>query len=1764
MVISGFILLIESPSIISSRTGADALPFSLEEVILNANESTEANFESSDTRTNPDYGAHESLVAFCPTIALQAVFNPFGGGAGAPDFMLAPPLFQSLIPLSQPYNSAPWNYAGTETLAAIPGNMVDWILMVIRDGADPNVILGQAAGVLLSDGSITDVGGDTIKLDVPSVSGYYLEVVHRNHLSITSPGPLLPDPMGNICWDFTTGMTQAFVDPVLNDDPQVPLPGIFGLQFGMIAGNVQSLDKQIDANDIKKLGDAYLSVGAYLNEDVNMDGNVDANDINLSFTNYNSNGHCVYSSDPVNCASCNTSIPDYVLKIIPQVIPSGGGTTSALLHVYLQNLSSQALTIRNLEFSLGINETNLSSLDNMTSDAPAFGTQTTTLNPPFTVVIDQKSPFSNPNFTSLYEYDHTSNDNPLTIPAGAESLVLTTTMAFDGTQTFVDDDINDPMYLGSPDFIVPIHGDCIDYDPNINNQWCFMSNGSQEVNNCFVAITPLSSNYNFFIVTNTNCTGPGSLHQAVLDAQAAPDPPVDTPHLILFNLPPNSTVCTENISLNTSKIKIQGTGIDNLTLQGSLNNRGFILTDSACLSICDLTIEGAGHPQLSGGAIVVEDSAMLDASRVRFKSNLAEAGGAIRGAEAATVVVDSCVFESNVAMVWGGAINSGEDPGQSITKISRSIFRGNRAGARGGALFIDDGKFEMDNAAFSGNGSLDRGGAIYNINRSDTTKIFSCSIGGNVTGSKGGGIYNTGVITMGNTIVAKNLTFDQGPDIFNKSSATDTLISSGGNLIGDHTDAQTVFPAGTPNGTGDWVGTSGGPLDPFFVLNPDPIADSLGGDLRLKICSPAINNGNNAILAPEDSLDLDGNDRIYMAGVVDIGAYEFQGDGLGITSYINTYPYLETFETFTLCGNNFDPCNFDCKSAVANGWLQDDNDGDDWRVDASTTPSGGTGPSRDNTTGTATGKYLYTEASVCNGVTSILVSPVFDVSSLSTPTLSFWIHMFGANMGTMQVEMRKDCNQSWQPLWSLSGEQQQSSDEEWINQEILLDNTADLVQLRWIGITGPGFASDMALDDIKIFDDVIRVVHNGTIIDDGDRTPTNSDGTYFGETCSMVMDSFYIKNVGDGVLTIDTIKIDPNGANPGGFSYNEGNYTFPQSIPVGDSVLIKIIFNPITDGPDTASVCIQYNGGSIPYTFLVAGYKVPVIGSFPYVEDFETFGLCGNNFDPCNFNCKDSVTVEWFQSFLDDDDDWRIDNSNTPSGGTGPMVDHTLGTIEGQYLFTEASGCNGVTSILESPLFNLTGIQSPAVEFYIHMFGDDMGTMKLEVQENCEGPWSEIWSISSQQQTASDEDWIAQQVSLGSLGTNIRLRWIGITGPGFESDMALDDIRVYDEAEIQISNNGTIISNNDFTPSAGDGTDFGDACGMTMDSFYIKNVLTGDLIVDTIKIDAYGSNIGAFSYNEMDFSFPVTILGGDSLLLKIIFNPAVSAPDTALVCIGHDDGDQNPYTFLVSGMLDTTAPVASCQDITIFLDKSGNVSITPDQIDNGTADNCGNATFMLDKSSFTCADLGMNTVIMTATDGNGNTDTCHAVVTVEDIQISSNPNIVGLSPFCPGMTNVPYSVIPDPDVTSYQWSYSGAGATILGNGSSSININFANNATAGTLTVEYVTACGPSGIKNNFSVVEASEITCALAFQCPETLLVINTMINFPAGINLFKANTNVTSAAQVETDETVLFRSGSEVNLLPNFEVELGAVFGAEIQGCNEALREGVVKKKE
>jgi len=107
--------------------------------------------------------------------------------------------------------------------------------------------------------------------------------------------------------------------------------------------------------------------------------------------------------------------------------------------------------------------------------------------------------------------------------------------------------------------------------------------------------------------------------------------------------------------------------------------------------------------------------------------------------------------------------------------------------------------------------------------------------------------------------------------------------------------------------------------------------------------------------------------------------------------------------------------------------------------------------------------------------------------------------------------------------------------------------------------------------------------------------------------------------------------------------------------------------------------------------------------------------------------------------------------------------------------------------------------------------------------------------------------------------------------------------------------------------------------------------------------------------------------------------------DTVISFMATDNaGNVSTCSFTIT-VVDNQAPLAVCQNITIQLDANGFATITAEDLDGGSTDNCGSAlTFTASQTAFDCSHVGNNTITLTVTDAAGNSSTCTAIVTVED------------------------------------------------------------------------------------------------------------------------------------------------------------------------------------
>ena len=372
-------------------------------------------------------------------------------------------------------------------------------------------------------------------------------------------------------------------------------------------------------------------------------------------------------------------------------------------------------------------------------------------------------------------------------------------------------------------------------------------------------------------VANLNDSGPGSLRQAILDANPGDD--IDFAPNLTGTLTLTSGVLNVNQSVN-----IFGPASGDVTITSGGNGRIFNIDNlvpgpNIDVSITNLTVAGASDSSGSGGAILsvaanlaLTDDVFSDNSETGVNGGVIEYVG---GSGVSTLTITDSTFEDNSAPGNGGAIDS---PGLNLV-ITGSTFEGNSA-ADGGALSIGDGTVTITNSTFSGNQASDSGGAI-NSNFGATFTLLNDTIAGNNAGNVAGGVNaaSSGPVIVQNTIIAGNTagTFD--------NDVAGNFVSSGNNLIGDVGDTSSFGVSGDQTGGGE-----GSPLDPLL----GPLADNGGPTetIALLIGSPAIDGANTAAAPATDQRGV----HRPAGSAADIGAYEATQNAFLVTTTADSGP----------------------------------------------------------------------------------------------------------------------------------------------------------------------------------------------------------------------------------------------------------------------------------------------------------------------------------------------------------------------------------------------------------------------------------------------------------------------------------------------------------------------------------------------------------------------------------------------------------------------------------------------------------------------------------------------------------------------------------------------------------------------------------------------------------------------------------------------------------------------------------------------------------
>ncbi len=290
----------------------------------------------------------------------------------------------------------------------------------------------------------------------------------------------------------------------------------------------------------------------------------------------------------------------------------------------------------------------------------------------------------------------------------------------------------------------------------------------------------------------------------------------------------------------------------------------------------------------------------------------------------------------------------------------------------------------------------------------------------------------------------------------------------------------------------------------------------------------------------------------------------------------------------------------------------------------------------------------------------------------------------------------------------------------------------------------------------------------------------------------------------------------------------------------------------------------------------------------PFTEDFELFTV--GHFDGSH-NCWDfqsnnpSTTPSGVYS-------WEVRNSSQTTSGssTGPDRDNTLfPAIGGKFITADVSGSSGTvpdSTLLTSPVIDITGLNSPELSYHLHRYGSVMADLYVDVYDG--SAWVNgvhSYTNLSGIQTSQGAAWMDTVINLAPYSniTNFQVRFRSVSNGCCAGDNAIDDVSIYDasgSAPCPAPTNLTanVVSCDTVILSWSNGGDtsvvvYGDSTNLTA-----VNVL-GDsslVITGTLANTAYGAAVVNLCGSDTSAADTVTFNTGNTGAPTAVFTPAIS------------------------------------------------------------------------------------------------------------------------------------------------------------------------------------------------------------------------------------------------------------------------------------------------
>ncbi|XP_054754963.2 MAM and LDL-receptor class A domain-containing protein 1-like [Lytechinus pictus] len=162
----------------------------------------------------------------------------------------------------------------------------------------------------------------------------------------------------------------------------------------------------------------------------------------------------------------------------------------------------------------------------------------------------------------------------------------------------------------------------------------------------------------------------------------------------------------------------------------------------------------------------------------------------------------------------------------------------------------------------------------------------------------------------------------------------------------------------------------------------------------------------------------------------------------------------------------------------------------------------------------------------------------------------------------------------------------------------------------------------------------------------------------------------------------------------------------------------------------------------------------------------------------CNYENETDPFCGYIQDTLDDFD-WTRHAGSTATENTGPMFDHTYGSTEGFYIYTESSRprTDGHIARLLSPV--MPPSTTPlCLAFYYQMNGEDIGKLRvlLQIVNGTDDP-----TLLQQWSGHQDNKWLKSGITIPPQAQDYQIVLESEVGESYRGDVAIDDLMILDK-----------------------------------------------------------------------------------------------------------------------------------------------------------------------------------------------------------------------------------------------------------------------------------------------------------------------------------------------------------------------------------------------